>query len=453
MPKVASISPLRFILCLSAAAWTGSSFAAPNVAQIVNTSAAGIVNVQAIHWVKINVPDQYKGITKDPVYQVFSRMFSDADSPTPVNPESAPVIKKKTQGSGFIIAPNGVIVTNYHTVVSANEIYVQMYDKRRLKATILRTEPKRDLAILKVASGSLPALPLATEVNEGEWVLAIGANKSGASSGVIISNPTENKSQGLVTDVEITEQNSGGPLLNTKGEVLAMNSSLLKAPMGLTRHVLVSKLVSNKDLATQLPQAWRALGFTASNVDEKKQAELGLADATGAWVSAITPNSIAGRAGLQKNDVIIAIESERVVDTSDLNALRDFLSQDDPVSLTVLRGGDRKTIQFVIPKTTNAYDQANLFTWDKLGLKARAMSPAQKALANSSSGVQVTAVQDAASAAGIAVGDFILNINQQDIKSVEQLNQTAKGLEAGDTVFVYVVRGASRQFVGINVSE
>lgn len=453
MPKVASPQVFKTIFLFSALALINTSHAAPNVAQMVSTSAAGIVNVQAIQWVKIKVPEQYKGITKDPVYQVFSRMFSDTDTPAPRNTESAPIIKKKTVGSGFIMASNGVIVTNYHTVVSANEIYVQLFDKRRLKATVLRTEPKRDLAILKVAGSSLPALPLADDVTEGEWVLAIGANKSGASSGVVINNPSNNKSQGLVTNVEISEQNTGGPLLNVKGEVLAMNSNLLRAPLGLTRHVLVSKLVSNKDLAASLPQAWRALGFTASNVDEKIQNTLGLADATGAWVSAITPSSVAGRAGLQKNDVIVAIESERVVDTSDLNALRDFLSQDDEATLTVVRGGDRKTIRLMIPKTTNAFDQANLFTWQKLGLKVRAMSPAQKATANATSGVQITAVQDTASSANLNVGDFLLNINQQDIKSVEQLNQLAKQMQTGETVFVYVVRGNSRQFVGIEVAE
>ena len=453
MPKAASLHRFIPFLVLLHLGLTGTTAkAAPNVAQIVNTSAAGIVNVQAVQWVKIKVPEQYKGITQDPVYQVFSRMFSDTDPQTAAT-NAAPIIKKKNQGSGFIIAPNGVIVTNYHTVIGANEIYVQLSDKRRLKATLLRSEPKRDLAILKVANGSLPALPLASEVEEGEWVLAIGANKNGASSGVVINSPTNNTAQGLVTDVEINASNTGGPLLNTKGEVLAMNSNLLKAPMGLTRHVLVSKLVNSKDLSINLPQSWQQLGFSASNLNEKLQNELSLADATGAWVKSITPNSIAGRAGLQKNDVIIALESQRVIDVSDLSALRDFLSQNDEVTLTVLRDGDRKLITFVIPKSTNTFDQANFYIWQKLGLKVRAMNPAQKAAANTAFGVQITAIQEPASTAGLSVGDFLLHINQQDIKSVEQLNNVAKNLMVGDTVFVYVVRNNVRQFVGINVVE
>ena len=451
MPKTVASHLFKLFFGLTHLSFIGMAYAAPNVAQIVNTSAAGIVNIQAIQWVKIKVPEQYKGITQDPVYQVFSRMFSDTDAT--IGSTAAPVIKKKVQGSGFIIAPNGVIVTNYHTVIDANEIYVQLSDKRRLKATLLRSEPKRDLAILKIANGSLPALPLADQVSEGEWVLAIGANKNAISSGVVISNPSNNKTQGLVTDVDINASNTGGPLLNTKGEVLAMNSNLLKAPMGLTRHVLVSKLVNSQDLSANLPQSWQQLGFLATNVDEKLQTELSLADATGAWVKSITPNSIAGRAGLQKNDVIVGIESQRVIDVSDLSALRDFLSQDDEATLTVLRDGDRKPIKFIIPKSTNTFDQANFFIWKKLGLKVRVMSPAQKASANTNSGVQITAIQEPAIAAGLSVGDLVLNINQQDIKSVEQLNLAAKKLRAGDTVFIYVVRNNMRQFVGINVAE
>ncbi|TDR32306.1 trypsin-like peptidase domain-containing protein [Hydromonas duriensis] len=426
--------------------------AAPNVSQIINDSADSIVSVHALKWVKVKLPEQYKGVTQDPVYQVFSRMFN-TDEIVPATNTEAPIVKKKNQGNGFIIANNGVIVTNYHTIVNANEIYVQLFDKRRLKATVLRTQPKQDLAILKVANNNLPALPLATDINEGEWVLALGANKNGISAGTIVSTLNSQHVQELVTDVDIDSNNSGGPLLNIKGEVLAMNSNLLKAPMGLTRHALIGKLINSKDLHAALPKTWQKLGFSASNIEEKQQKELNLADATGAWVRSITPNSIASHSGLQINDIIIALESQKVVDISDLNALGDFLAEDDSVNLSILRNGERKIIQFTVPKPNNPNDPSNLFTWKKLGLKLRPMSAAQKATVNTTAGVQITEAQNPAMAAGLQVGDFLLNLNQQDIKSIEQIEQTAKGLTSGDTVFVYVVRGAIRQFVGINITD
>lgn len=423
-----------------------SAHAAPDVAQILRTSAPSIVTVQAIQWVKIKVPEQYKGVTQDPVYQVFSRIFSDADAPA-VTSNAAPVIKKKSSGSGFIIAPNGVIVTNYQTVVGANEIYVQLSDKRRLKATLVRSEPKRDLSILKVAAGNLSALTPATDVTDGEWVIAVGANRAGASSGTIVNS----QAGSLMSDVDISSANTGGPLLNTEGEFLAMNSSLLKAATGLTRHVLVSKLVSTQDLKTTLPQSWQKLGFTAINVTEATQQQQGLPDATGALVKSVQGVSVAGKAGLQQGDVIVALESQRVVDVSDLSALRDFLTQDDEVNVTVIRAGDRKVLNFVIAKTANAFDQANLYSWQQLGLKVRTLSNVQKSTLGVNYGLQITAVQKGAASAGLNAGDFVLSINQQELKTVEQLNSIAKKLNSGETAFIYIAQGAVRQFVGINV--
>ncbi|WP_189493318.1 PDZ domain-containing protein [Formosimonas limnophila] len=426
--------------------------AAPDIAQIVRTSAPSVVTVQAVQWVKVKVPEEYKNITSDPVYQVFTRVFGDGDEP-PVKADAAPVVKKKTQGSGFIIAPNGVVLTNYHIVVGAHEIYVQLSDKRRLKATLLRSDSKRDMAVLKVAAGSLPALPMADNVAEGEFVLAVGANQKGVSAGVVRADLALTKSLGLLTDVDIDKSNTGGPLLNTQGEVLALNSNLLKSQQGLTRHVMVSKLVSSKDLAQKLPQTWQQLGFQAENVTEKTQTELGLPNATGAWVRNIDAGSPAARAGLLKGDVIVALESQRVIDVSDLSALRDFLSQGDEVEVTVWRGGDRRELRMSIPKATNAFDEANFFAWQRLGLKVRGLTPAQKSQVSSDNGVQIAFVQGAAQAAGLQAGDVLLSLNQQDIRSVEGFNQAAKTFATGQSVFVYVVRGATRQFVGIEVRD
>jgi serine protease Do len=228
-----------------------------------------------------------------------------------------------------------------------------------------------------------------------------------------------------------------------------MNSNLLKAATGLTRHVLVSKLVSAKDLKTTLPQSWQQLGFSAVDVTETTQQQQGLADATGAWVKSVQNGSIAAKAGLMQGDVIVSLESQRVVDVSDLSALRDFLSQDDEVALTVIRAGDRKVLRFVIPKTTNTFDEANIDSWNKLGLKVRAMTSAQKAALNVTSGLQITAVQKGAASAGLNPGDYVLSINQQELKTVEQLNTIVKAQNSGETTFVYISQGEVRQFVGI----
>lgn len=445
-----------FVLMTRVIGWTGLlisplALAAPDVAQIVHDSAPSVVSVQAIQWVKVQVPNEYKGVTNDPVYQVFTRVFGDGDEPV-AKANAAPVVKKKKQGSGFVISPNGVILTNYHIVVNANEIYVQLADRRRLKATLLRSEPKRDMAVLKVAAGSLPALSMADTINEGEFVLAVGADQGGVSAGTVRADINETRALGLLTDVDITKANTGGPLLNTNGEVLALNSNLLKSQQGLTRHVMVSKLLSNKDLSQKLPQTWTQLGLQAENVTEKIQAEQGLPNATGALVKNIQSGSTAAKAGLLKGDVIIALESQRVIDVNDLSALRDFLTQSDDVNITVLRGGDRRELKMTVPKSGNAYDDANNLAWRHLGLKVRSLTQAQKSSLSVSAGVQVTAVKGSAQSAGLQTGDVITSMNQQEVATVEGFNQQVKKLEVGSTSFVYVIRSGARQFVGVEVA-
>lgn len=439
---------LQILFATSTLLTSHLSFASPDVTKIINGAAPSVVTVQGIQWVTIKVPEQYKGIEKDPVYQVFSKAFSEEDSK--ITADNKPVVKKRKQASGFIISPKGLIITNYQTVIDAHEIYVQLTDKRRLKATLLRSEPKRDLAILKIAASNLPALALATKVTEGEWVLAIGANKAGASSGSVLSS-TSRANQDLITDVEISQINTGGPLLNIQGEVLAMNSSLLRTSSGVTRHVLVNHLLTQQDLQAKLPQSWKKLGFTAKNLTQIQQKKLGLADATGAWVDSVSSNSIASKSGLQQDDVIMALESQRVIDTSDLSALRDFLAQNNSVNLTIFRAGELKKLRFSIPKSNNTFDNTNVYSWQKLGLKVRALNNVQKSTLNVESGVQITAVDKNARDIGLQVGDFILSINQQILKNAEQLNNTAKNLERGSALIAYIVQKDLRQFVEIIV--
>ena len=160
-----------------------------NVNQLVTDSAPSIVQVQGVEWVKVKIPEQYKDITDDPVYQSLSSIFLDHPN---AGGQAAPVVKKRITGSGFIISSTGRIATNYQWVKGKHEIFVILPDKRQFKARVTRTEPKNDLAILQISANGLPAIGLARQVEEGEGVIAIGANKKGVSVGVIVSTPRAN---------------------------------------------------------------------------------------------------------------------------------------------------------------------------------------------------------------------------------------------------------------------
>ena len=428
--------------------WGNTARAGVNVNQLVNDSAPSIVQIQGVEWVKVKIPDKYKDITDDPVYQSLSSIFIDNPN---LATQAAPVVKKRITGSGVIISSTGQIATNYQWVKGRHEVFVILADRRQFKARIVRTEPKNDLAILQIAANNLPAIGLARQVEEGEGVIAIGANKRGVSVGVIVSTPAQTPAIGLVSDVEVNRENSGGPLLNIYGQVLGVNSTLTRAPMGLYRHVSLSKLSSDsKENSAESVNLLSQVGFTARNLDQAQSEALGLPNAAGAFVTQVRNGSLAATAGLQKNDVIVALETQSVVDASDLNALTDFLRQDNQVSLRVFRAGD-----FIELNLNNHKAQATppSWNWQRLGLRVRALTTAQKDLLNITSGVIVTEVQGSAQENGLAAGDILVTINQMPLNSSVQLNQIAQALNPNDTVALYVIRGEMRQFITLTAGE
>lgn len=435
--------------------WLGLSIGADdaqagvNVNQLVNDSAPAIVQVQGIEWVKVKIPDQYKNITDDPVYRSLSPIF--LDNPNLVSSQTAPVIKKRITGSGFIISTTGKIATNLQWVRKAHEVFVILADKRQFKARISRTEPKNDLAILQIPANNLPAIGLARQVEEGEGVIAVGANKKGVSVGVIVSTPTQTPAIGLVSDVTVNRDNSGGPLLNIYGQALGISSTQTRAPMGLYRHPSLSQLNSDGyNKASESINFLSQLGFSARNVDQGQSVALGLNSIAGALVTQVRNGSIADNAGLQKNDVIIALESESVVDASDLTALPDFLRQDNQAKIRVFRAGE--PIELTL---TNLKAQATptSWAWQRLGLRVRALTTAQKDAFGITSGVSIIQTQGSAQTNGLVAGDIIVSINQTPLNSTTQLNQITQGLNPDDSVALYIIRGETRQFVTLTAGE
>ena len=422
--------------------------AAVNVNQLVNDSAPAIVQVQGIQWVKVKIPEKYKNITDDPVYQSLSSIF--VDNPN-LGKQAAPVVKKRIVGTGFIIGSNGRIATNYQWIKGANEVVVVLADKRQFKAQVVRSDPKNDLSTLKIAANNLPALGLARQVEEGEGVIAIGANRKGVSVGVVVSTPAQTPAIGLVSDVDISRDNSGGPLLNIYGQVLGINSTKTRAPLGLSRHPSLGKLSSDGyDQKAHAINMMSQVGFSARNMDEAQNLALGMNTAAGAIVIQVRAGSMAANAGLQKNDVIIGLETQNISDASDLSALPDFLRQDNRANLRVFRNGETLELTLVNPK---AQSPSVPWSWQRLGLRVRPLSPSQKDLADVKSGVQITEVQGSATAAGLQAGDWIISVNKIPLNTMGQLNQMAQALSPEDAVVIYVIRGDVRQFITLTATE
>lgn len=439
---------LTWMLC-GLMGFTNAAHAVVNVNQLVNDSAPAIVQVQGIQWVKVKIPEQYKNITDDPVYRSLSSILLDNQAVNSTH--TAPVIKKRISGSGFIIGSNGQIATNHQWIKGAHEVLVILADTRQFKANITRSDPKNDVALLHIRANNLPALSLAQQVEEGEGVIAVGAKKRGVSVGVIVSTPTQTPGVGLVSDVNVSAENSGGPLLNIYGQVLGINSTRMRTTLNLSRHPMLGTLTSDGfDAHSATFNSMSYIGFSASDMNKSQDVALELPNASGAIVLQVRPNSMAAKAGLLKNDVIVSLESQRVVGATDLNALPDFLRQDHQVRLTVFRAGERIQLQLTNPQLNTAVAS---WSWRKLGLRTRALSTAQKNAVDISSGVLITEVKSDGPSGELQEGDWIISINKVPLVSTTQLNQIAQNLNNGDSVVLYIIRDNTRQFVSLTVHE
>lgn len=420
-----------------------------NVNQLLNSSAPAIVQVQGVYWIKVKIPDRYKDITDDPVYRSLSSIVTGTSNLGAAQVQ-APIIKKRITGTGFIISANGMIATNYQWIKNAHEIMVILTDQRNFKANVTRTDTKNDLAILKIRANNLPSLSLAHQVEEGEGVIAVGAQRRGTSVGVIVSTPAQTPASGLVSDVDVTPANSGGPLLNINGQVLGINSTRMKTALNLFRHPLLGKLSSDNPDTPEVFNAVANIGLSARNLNDDQYAALNLPSVAGAIVTQVRPGSLADSSGLLKNDVIVGLENQAIVDANDLQALTDFLRLDQKARLTVYRAGEKVNLNLVDPKSTS---KTSSWSWRKLGLRVRILTTAQKNALDLKSGVVITEVQGSALNEGLQAGDLIMSINQTPLNTPNQLNLLAQNLEDQAAVVVYIIRGDIRQFVTLTAQN
>jgi serine protease Do len=225
----------------------------------------------------------------------------------------------------------------------------------------------------------------------------------------------------------------------------------MRTALNLSRHPMLGTLTSDGfDAHSATFNSMSYIGFSATDMNKSQDVALGLPNASGAMVLQVRPGSMAAKAGLLKNDVIVSLESQSVIGAMDLSALPDFLRQDDQARLMVFRGGEKIELQLVNPKPKSAIAS---WSWRKLGLRVRALSIAQKNAADISSGVLVTEVRDDDLNSEIQAGDWIIHVNQTPLTSVAQLNQIAQNLNDGDSVVLYIIRGNAPQFISITAHE
>jgi serine protease Do len=380
-------------------------------------------------------------------------------------------------GSGFIISDDGLIVTNNHVVQGATSVLVRMSDRREFDAEIVGTDPRSDLALLRIDASDLPVLALAPkdELDVGEWVLAIGSPFGldySVTAGIVSAKgrslPTENGENYvpfIQTDVAINPGNSGGPLFNLEGEVVGVNSQIFTrsgGSIGLSFAIPVSvvrNVVAQLEESGRVTRGW--LGVTIQDVDKNLAESFGLDRPRGALVVQLAPGGPAADAGLREGDVIISFDGKDIPTSSDLPHVVGLIAPGTRVAVVVMRDKKRKNIKVEVggldaddSYSLNA-NGASEEQGGRLGLIIEEAPPESLERSGLAGGVLVREVVpgSVAAEAGVLPGDIITLIGSSPVKSVEAFQEAVGELGSGSSVPLRLMRRGSPMFIGLKLSE
>jgi serine protease Do len=431
----------------------------PNFVDLVEKHGASVVNVRALPAVAEN---KVLPLSRSPSLEDLLRFFESL-------PDAIP--EENALGSGFIISEDGYIVTNHHVVARAEKVLVTLTDRREFTATVVGSDARSDLALLKINSNTpLPTVRFgkSDDLQVGEWVLAIGSPfgfENTATVGIVSalnrSLPDENYVPFIQTDVAINPGNSGGPLFNTKGEVVGVNSQIYSQTggfMGLSFAIpsdIVQEVIAQLRSQGRVVRGW--LGVLIQEVNFEEAQKLGLDRPRGAKISQVLPGSPAARAGIKNGDIVLAFNGRRLESASRLPPMVGFLRPGQKITLTVLREGRESTVNLVIAELPEQEAVAQLQNrgqqtafLQKYGFLAKDLDEDMEKRLGVTSGVLVTqVVGDPARAANLRAGDVLLAIADTPITSVEQMQTLLESLPAGN----YLLRFQRQRRVQISAIE
>lgn len=363
-------------------------------------------------------------------------------------------------GSGFIIDKEGYIITNNHVIEDATKITVKTSDKKEYTAELVGTDPLTDLALLKIdpKGAKLKTIPLGNSdsIEIGEWVIAIGSphGLEWTVTAGIISAKGRNLNAGpydsfIQTDASINQGNSGGPLLNMKGEVVGINSMIYANSQGLGFAVPVNML---KDLLPQLKdgqvrRGW--LGVTLQDIDEKLAESFGLPDNKGTLVADTVKGEPADKAGIKAGDIIKEVDGRLVEDTHMLVQYVGAKKPGTTARLSIIR--DNKAITVNVTLGERPGEQASIAApTTQTPVRVRDLNDAEKSKLNIRGGAMVTNVLENSAPAkeGLRAGMTITWINRKDISSASEFNDIYNNAKKGSIISVRVVTESGSRFLG-----
>jgi serine protease Do len=407
----------------------------------------------------------------------FRWFFGDDDSPR--NPHAPqPRERRFSQtglGSGIIIDKDGHILTNYHVVKDVDEIKIILADKRTFPAEIVGTDPKTDIAVVRIKGNvprDLPAAALGDSdaVRVGDWVLAIGAPfgyTQTLTHGIISAKGRNNVGDSdayedfLQTDAPINPGNSGGPLVNLRGEVVGMNSAIATSigqfqGVGFAIPINMARDVMNELLKTgKVRRGW--LGVVIQPVDEDLAHQFGLSDNKGALVSQVNKDSPAEKAGIKPGDVILRYSGRAIDDTRHLRNLVAATGPGSRVEVVVIRDGKQRTLKVTVGELSSEKSEGVAGNEESkpsadLGLTVAPLTAStarQYDLDENAKGMVVTDVDEGSPAADAEFrpGDLITEVDRQAVTSVDDFHDAIAKAKGKDSILMLVKRAGTSRFV------
>ncbi|MEW6078056.1 MAG: DegQ family serine endoprotease [Thermodesulfobacteriota bacterium] len=383
----------------------------------------------------------------DPLNEFFENFFN-----SPHQRE----YKHRSLGSGFIFDDEGYIVTNNHVVENADEISVKLKDGQEFSAERVGTDPKTDLALLKIkAEGKLPSLELgdSDSLKIGEWVVAIGspfgleqtvtAGIVSAKGRVIGAGPYDDFIQ---TDASINPGNSGGPLLNLKGQVIGINTAIVASGQGIGFAIpanMAKNIINQLKQNGSVTRGW--LGVAIQPVSKEMAEYYQLQDNQGALVTDVFPGDPADKAGLKPQDIILTVNGKKVTESRDLSALIADIPVGEKIPIEFMRDGKRKTVTATIAKReeTDVSRQGESGKPETaLGITVANITDdiARKLGVSSSGGVFISEVVRGSKGdmAGLSPGDIIIEINHKKIIDIKAFQAVIADIDEGNPLQMIV---------------
>jgi serine protease Do len=458
------------VVSLPAAIAAPSVAGLPDFTDMVEKTGPAVVNIRTTAKMK---PQQGGSADDEEMQELFRRFFGVPIPPrqdrTPRGAKPSPQQQEEEVprgvGSGFIISSDGYVMTNAHVVEGADEVYVTLTDKREFKARIIGSDQRTDVALVKIDSNNLPRLTLgdSNKIKVGEWVIAIGSPfglENSVSAGIISAKArdTGDYLPLIQTDVAVNPGNSGGPLINMRGEVVGINSQIYSRSggyMGISFAVPIDEAVRVSEQLKASGKVTRGrIGVQIGEVTKDVAESLGLNKAQGAQVQRVEHDSPAEKGGLEAGDIILKFNGAAIEKSSDLPRLVGNTKPGTRSTLTVWRKGATRELSLTVAEMESDKLSKNEEKKQKqeqvsnaLGLIVGNLNNIQKKDLNIDSGVVVEASEGVAAHAGLRAGDIILQLNNTDVKDAKQFNALVSKLEPKKTAVLLVRRGDSSQFV------